>query len=220
MDVCVVTYRNTNDRVIGGLRAHDRLWVRDNTLDNIGFAAGANVLARRGHDALICFVNPDGDLTSHCLEELERAMADPTIVACEPDLGPAWNRDPLPGGDMAWLSGACLVVRREAFEGVGGFDERLFMYGEDVDLSYKLQAHGRLVKVQSASFPHDSGSRSLSALHRHFRNWLVVQKRHRHADPMQMLRDASFSFRRRRWREGLARLTGTIHYALSARRWA
>jgi GT2 family glycosyltransferase len=220
MDVCVVTYRNTADRVSIGLRPHDSLWVRDNTVDNIGFAAGANDLARRGHHALICFVNPDGDLTRHCLDELERAMADPSIVACEPDLGSTWNRDPLPDGDMAWLSGACLVVRREAFEAAGGFDERLFMYGEDVDLSYKLRARGRLLKVRSASFTHDSGPRSFSALHRHFRNWLVVQKRHRHADPTQMLRDASFSFRRRRWREGLARITATIHYALSARRWA
>jgi GT2 family glycosyltransferase len=40
------------------------------------------------------------------------------------------------------LTGAAAVYRRSAFEEVGGFDERMFMYQEDVDLSYKLNRAG------------------------------------------------------------------------------
>jgi GT2 family glycosyltransferase len=41
------------------------------------------------------------------------------------------------------ISGACLMVRRTAFEAVGGFTEEYFMYSEDVDLCLKLRRTGR-----------------------------------------------------------------------------
>jgi N-acetylglucosaminyl-diphospho-decaprenol L-rhamnosyltransferase len=44
--------------------------------------------------------------------------------------------------DAGWLSGACLLVRRDAFEAIHGFDSGYFMYFEDVDLGYRLTKAG------------------------------------------------------------------------------
>lgn len=50
-----------------------------------------------------------------------------------------------------WVSGACFLVRRTAFEAVGGFDESYFMYFEDVDLCWRLGREGWHVSYAPAA---------------------------------------------------------------------
>ncbi len=84
-------------------------------------------------------------------------------------VGPIWKRNPWTAAyrqerlepserPVGWLSGSCLLVRRSAFDQVGGFDERYFMYMEDVDLGDRLGRAGWLsVYVPSAEVLHHKG---------------------------------------------------------------
>jgi N-acetylglucosaminyl-diphospho-decaprenol L-rhamnosyltransferase len=84
-------------------------------------------------------------------------------------LGPLWRANPWSAAyrqerlepserAVGWLSGSCLLVRRAAFEQIGGFDERYFMYMEDVDFGDRLAKAGWLnVYVPSAEVLHHKG---------------------------------------------------------------
>jgi len=64
----------------------------------------------------------------------------------------------LPAGDVDWVSGACFLIRKVAFEAVNGFDTGYFMYVEDLDLSWRLkQAGWRVFFEPEAIVIHDQG---------------------------------------------------------------
>lgn len=57
-----------------------------------------------------------------------------------------------------WLSGSCLLLRRQAFDEVGGFNPSYFMYFEDLDLGERLSQHGWAnVYVPTAVVTHVGG---------------------------------------------------------------
>ena len=99
-------------------------------------------------------------------------------------IGPMWRSNPWTAAyrqdrlepserPVGWLSGSCLLLRGAAFDEVGGFDERYFMYMEDVDLGDRLGRAGwQNVYVPSAEVLHDKGhstgrdpARNLAAHH-------------------------------------------------------
>jgi len=85
--------------------------------------------------------------------------------------------------DVGWVSGACLMIRRNLFEEVGGFDENFFLYDEDADLCLRVQRHGyRVVYFPKVNIIH-LGARSSKrvrshALSRGYRSKLYYFREH------------------------------------------
>jgi N-acetylglucosaminyl-diphospho-decaprenol L-rhamnosyltransferase len=68
---------------------------------------------------------------------------------------------------VAWVTGACFVARRKTFDAVGGLDEAIFMYYEDVDLGLRTnQAGWQVMYVPAAEGTHIGGESSRQALMR------------------------------------------------------
>ena len=126
---------------------------------NRGYGAAHNQGMRdafsAGADAYLC-LNPDAVLHPRCLRELWAA-------ACAADTGLVDARTfpeehPKPydpeTGDTPWCTGTALLVRPAAFMATGGFDEALFMYGEDVDLSWRSRAAGLRTRTAPGALVH------------------------------------------------------------------
>jgi N-acetylglucosaminyl-diphospho-decaprenol L-rhamnosyltransferase len=95
------------------------------------------------------------------LEDASRTVPTPAVVArrrIRSMLGPETT-------DFDWLAGMFMLIRSEAFRQIGGFDERYFMYCEDVDLCLRLQLAGwNLRRVAEASVVHDAQRASRRSL--------------------------------------------------------
>jgi GT2 family glycosyltransferase len=70
------------------------------------------------------------------------------------------------------LAATCVIVRRSAFDSVGGFDETYFLYGEDLDLCRRLRRAGwRLLALPQEFARHESGASSASSTERELSWW-------------------------------------------------
>jgi GT2 family glycosyltransferase len=88
-----------------------------------------------------------------------------------------------------WVSGACMLIRRQAFQKIGGFDERFFLYWEDADLCRRMWIKNwKVYHFPEASILHSVGGsssqkplRSIIAFHkssyRLIRKYNIVRKR-------------------------------------------
>ena len=148
---------------------------------NIGFGAACNLAARETDADVLVFLNPDTVAWPGAVSALARTLEDRSIgiaqarlrLLDEPEFlnssgnvvhvtGLAW-----PGGyrqraeslrdvrDVGYASGAAFAIRADTFREVGGFTEKLFLYQEDLELSWRVRLRGlRVVAAPEADVLH------------------------------------------------------------------
>ncbi|MBB1488216.1 glycosyltransferase [Oceanospirillum sediminis] len=122
---------------------------------NRGFGAGHNAGIAEGQADYVLVVNPDIEFEADTLTSLvTQAVQDDSDVACwearqKPYEHPK-RYDPVTL-EAIWCSHACILLRRSAMAEIGGYDERIFLYGEDVEVSYRLREAGFRLKYVPAS---------------------------------------------------------------------
>jgi N-acetylglucosaminyl-diphospho-decaprenol L-rhamnosyltransferase len=140
-----------------------------------GFAANHNQAFALAIGWFFCVMNPDIRINKDpfpallsCLQNLSIGVAAPIVVGESGAVENSARRFPTPlkilckalggckGGDYIvkdeaifpdWVGGMFMLFRRETFEQSGGFDQRYFLYYEDVDLCARLRLRGYEVAI-------------------------------------------------------------------------
>jgi GT2 family glycosyltransferase len=118
---------------------------------NLGFGAGHDRAIRSGNSAFCLIVNLDLEfLPDSIVNAVTAAVNDPSSTTASwefrqvPYEHPKYY-DPVTL-ETNWSSHACVLLKREAYARCGGYDHAIFMYGEDVELSYRLRSFGYSLK--------------------------------------------------------------------------
>ena len=117
---------------------------------NLGFARAVNLGANHSQNELLLLLNPDTGVSPDALSILVDTMEHfgKKCAAVEARQIPFEHPklyNPV-SMDVVWFSACCVLIRKAAFQKVGGFDENIFLYGEDVDLSLRLKNAGYAIK--------------------------------------------------------------------------
>jgi hypothetical protein len=215
---------------------------------NLGFGGGNNVAIRQAVAAgadYVYLLNNDTTSEPDALSELVKAapenpgfgilapvmhyMAEPekiwfggatlnpkTLEALHDNSSPPGRNDPV--RDIPWATGCAMLIPSKIIDELQGFDERFFLYSEDVDLSLRARAAGyRIGLVPSARIFHKVGATargSPAACYHALRGKLLLQRfhggAHRHRNTLRevlgALRESLRDFRR--GRSGLRRAFG------------
>lgn len=140
-----------------------------------GFAANHNQAFSHAKGRYFCVVNPDIRINEApfqaliaCLHDSSIAVAGPLVLDVNGTMEDSARRFPSPlkilckafgkcrGSDYAvqdriifpdWIGGMFMLFRRDVFSMMGGFDQRFFLYYEDVDLCARIRLHGYKVAL-------------------------------------------------------------------------
>ncbi|MBY8849172.1 glycosyltransferase family 2 protein, partial [Saccharothrix sp. MB29] len=158
---------------------------------NLGFAGGCNLGVEHARGSVVAFLNNDARPHRDWLLEAVRVLrAEPAVGAVASKVLDWEGRDvDFVDGGLTWFgmgykrhagepddgthdtprdvlfgTGSALVVRTSVFRELGGFDERFFMFYEDVDLGWRMNLRGWRVRYEPKSLTFHRHHASMSRI--------------------------------------------------------
>lgn len=159
---------------------------------NRGFAAAANIGVANTTAPTVALINPDVRLGAQAVAALARHIGSPDFGVVAPrlrlpdgSLQDSARTVPTPGTlvqrrlrgsrlgalapsqavEVPWLSSACMIIDRGAWNALGGFDDRFFLYFEDVDFGVRMRAAGyRVIIDPTVEVQHEHRAKSRRSL--------------------------------------------------------
>lgn len=155
--------------------------------ENLGFGRANNLAAAKARGEFLLLINPDAQL--HGNDAVSTLVAylqqNQTVGIAGPEIHePSKNKYVLPRktypsqhrlkftkdlaflpGEIAWILGACLIMRKSTFLQIHGFDPDFFLYGEDADICLRVRKAGLAVGYCSAAkIAHVGGASEAGAI--------------------------------------------------------
>lgn len=153
---------------------------------NLGFSRANNLGASKANGNFLLVLNPDTVIDDlHAIQHLVKALlANPQVGLMAPLIDePRKNKQVRPRhtypserylnhtkklnnlpGDIAWVLGACMLLKRDVFNQINGFDEDYFLYGEDADICLRVRLAGYAIGfADSVKIMHVSGASEIGA---------------------------------------------------------
>lgn len=167
---------------------------------NLGFAGGCNLGAKKSKGQILAFLNNDAKPDTAWVREAVRRFDESSRVGAvasrvldwdgknvdfigagltwfgmgyKPHAGLAIPDKPDLPHDVLFGTGSAMFVRRDVFEELGGFDERYFMFFEDVDLGWRLNLKGYRYVYEPASLAFHKHHASMEKLGAYKETYLI-----------------------------------------------
>lgn len=163
-----------------------------NNKSNLGFAGGVNVgirYALKKNADIICLLNNDTQIAKPILLTLIKELSEKSVGIVGPaiafekkgkklcDMGGQVNRLSFRtthkeveniadkhSKQVTYVSGCCMVIKREVIEKIGFFDESFFLYYEDADFCLRAKINGFATKIVPSVVIHHDLSKSAGAM--------------------------------------------------------
>lgn len=194
-EIIVVDNGSTDDSVKTIKRLFPDVKIKKNK-KNLGFAQGNNIGAKIAKGNFLVFLNNDTTVEKNWLKPLANKILDNDVGACMPKIvytsyhgkkkkiintaGGGFTRFGFPyligEGEkkekynkselIFWSSGCCLMIKKQLFFKLNGFDKNFVMYAEDFDLSWRVWNEGYKVMFVPDSVIYHKGGQTIRRLER------------------------------------------------------